>query len=240
MAIEAPPLVEVNAGDPLTSEAWNNIIAAVRTLFEAANETGTVLAVRVVDGDGNPVPHGVVTLIGKDDLTRVGLYAGADVRRYLVPGIADGAYVLSVEADGFASEKREVEIDGASREMTVEMTRTRIESGVPDLFGQNLVEATSRLKDAGFRAGIVLDAHGRELTTRDLGDSAAERYVLGQSPDAGQAHASGGAVNIAVSAVPMVEERIRVPSVVGLSLDEARRTLQDAGLVVGTVGSVSK
>ena len=239
MAIEVPPLVEVNAGDPLTSESWNLIIVALRRLFEAANETGTLLSVRVIDGDGSAVTHAVLTLVGKGGVTRVGMYAGGEVRRYVVPGISDGAWLLNVEAEGFAVEKREIEIAGSSRELDIEMTRIKLESGVPDLFGQNLVEASSRLQDAGFRPGIVLDAHGRELTKRDLIEGA-ERYVLGQSPDAGLAHERGGAVNLAVTAAPIVEERIRVPNVTGMSLDEARRTLQDAGWLVGTVDSVSK
>ena len=64
--------------------------------------------------------------------------------------------------------------------------------------------------------------------------------VLGQVPPATTAHLKGAAIELLVSAKAEVEERIKVPDVRGLTLDQAKAALAAAGLALGEVSTKTK
>jgi serine/threonine-protein kinase len=83
-------------------------------------------------------------------------------------------------------------------------------------------EATATLEDAGFGVEVVEEPHRR----REEGE------VFDQDPDANEELDTSEPVTIYVSTG---REQVTVPNVVGLSEEEARERLQQAGLKVGAV-----
>ncbi|MGQ1837113.1 Stk1 family PASTA domain-containing Ser/Thr kinase [Kocuria turfanensis] len=86
----------------------------------------------------------------------------------------------------------------------------------PDVVGMSEEDAAARLADADLAAG--------ERTA--VADDAAAGTVVGQHPEAGTDVVAGSAVDLAVSRGPRVES---APDVVGRSVEEAVRVLQEAG-----------
>ncbi|HEX6207747.1 MAG TPA: Stk1 family PASTA domain-containing Ser/Thr kinase [Actinomycetota bacterium] len=94
---------------------------------------------------------------------------------------------------------------------------------VPDVVGFNRVAAVQTLEEAGLEVEVVRRAR----------DDVPADQVFRQDPEAGTEVDEGSLVRIFVSrGTRMVE----VPSVVGLSQEEAQQAIEDAGLTLGFVG----
>ena len=94
---------------------------------------------------------------------------------------------------------------------------------VPNLTGQNTVEAVSQLKELGLQVQI----------TESSDSQAEEGKVLSQSPPAGTLVRANRAVTIVVGKPG--SGRVGVPSLVGLTRQEAEQQLRSAGLALGMV-----
>jgi beta-lactam-binding protein with PASTA domain/tRNA A-37 threonylcarbamoyl transferase component Bud32 len=90
---------------------------------------------------------------------------------------------------------------------------------VPDLEDLTQEEAEQELEDARLELGTVTEEPSEEVE---------DGRVISQSPRAGQEVARGTAVDLVISSGP---EAIVVPSVIGLSEDDAVSNLEQAGLV---------
>ncbi|GGW92678.1 Stk1 family PASTA domain-containing Ser/Thr kinase [Streptomyces chryseus] len=95
---------------------------------------------------------------------------------------------------------------------------TRIK--VPDVTGESVEDATSELEDAGFAVKV---ASARITSPHEAG------AVAKQSAAGGSELAKGDTVTLTVSKGPRM---VPVPDVVGESVDDAKRALQDAGFEV--------
>ena len=95
------------------------------------------------------------------------------------------------------------------------------EALVPNVIGKSEEEATG-----------ILDAAGYKVKVREETSTATKGEVLNQDPSAGVKLKKGETVTITVSNGKGVE-KVSVPSLLGLSADEAKAKLQDAGLKVG-------
>jgi beta-lactam-binding protein with PASTA domain len=93
---------------------------------------------------------------------------------------------------------------------------------VPNVVGMPQAEATTALEAAGLKVGKV---------TQDPAAEAEPGMVVSQNPAAEAKTNEGGAVDIVIAAVPLVE----VPDVVGLDQAAAKKALEDVGLAVGEV-----
>jgi PASTA domain/TIR domain len=93
---------------------------------------------------------------------------------------------------------------------------------VPDLSGNTLSDATAKLEALHLAVG--------QKTTRE-DSSKGPNLVLNQSPPPNTGVKSGSAVDLVLSQPAMVE----IPRLVGKSLDDARRTLADRQLQVGSI-----
>jgi len=89
--------------------------------------------------------------------------------------------------------------------------------GVPNLIGENVDIARTRITDQGFTVGSI---------TYESADDTDENIVINQSPPGGTSAAPGTAVNLVVSLGP---EAIKVPDVSGKSSDTAILELARAG-----------
>jgi beta-lactam-binding protein with PASTA domain/formylglycine-generating enzyme required for sulfatase activity len=92
---------------------------------------------------------------------------------------------------------------------------------VPRLVGMTLDAATQVLHNAGLNVGTV----GKQLVPGGTG------LVVSQTPGAGQHLPDGSAVNLTLGVAPA---GIQVPGVIGLTQDQARTALIQAGLQLGT------
>ena len=92
---------------------------------------------------------------------------------------------------------------------------------VPDVVGMQLEDAEAELEDVG------LDADAQDVPSRKP-----EGEVVRQDPEEGTEAETGDTVTLFVSAGP---RQVTVPDVVGMSLEEATETLEDARLQVGEI-----
>ena len=93
------------------------------------------------------------------------------------------------------------------------------QTSVPSLVGMTLEEATAALKEAKLKVGDV---------TEEESDEAEEGEVLQQFPAAGRELNVGSKVDLVVAA----DSGATVPSVVGMTQEEAEATLAEAGFAV--------
>jgi eukaryotic-like serine/threonine-protein kinase len=96
---------------------------------------------------------------------------------------------------------------------------------VPDVRGFTQDAATRTLRDAGFEVTPEFQVTANQA---DVGD------VIKQSPDPGTLLDTGETVTITVGKAP---KQVPVPNVVGMTEDEAKTAITDAGLKVGVVSS---
>jgi PASTA domain len=242
MAITHPPLINATPGDPITSEAWNNLIISIKTLYEKQNQSTSQLTISVTDDKDNQViKNAQITLTSEKMSPIIAGYAGADIKRYIVTDISKGNYKLVVEAENYAVETREIVIPegNESVDTRIEMTKIVQQKTMANYFGLSLVAADTAIKEAGFLLNRIIDSHGKELTQADIKDAGADIKVINQVPEAGLLHKAGGPVALLVSAKTAVEKRVTVPDLKGLSLNEARNALEDMGLVLGETNTIS-
>jgi len=92
---------------------------------------------------------------------------------------------------------------------------------IPDVTGMSEDEAKKTLEDAGLKKGKV---------SKDYSDSVAKGNVISSSPIAGASgYYKGDSVDLTISKGP---EKVTIPDVTGKGQDEAKKTLEDAGLKV--------
>lgn len=242
MALNHPPLINATPGDPITSEGWNNIIQSIKTLYETHNQTASRLNITLIDdADNNVIKNAMITIVAEKSVVLTASFAGAEIQKYLVTNIAAGNYKLFAEAVGYSKETRDLVVpeSGEPINITIEMTKTTQEKKVPNLFGLKLSAADTALKNSGFLLNRVIDSHGKDLTQEDITELGGTVKVLNQVPEAGLLHEAGGAVALLVSAKAAFEQRVKVPDLQGLSLNEARTALESVGLVLGETNTIA-
>ena len=92
---------------------------------------------------------------------------------------------------------------------------------VPDLGGETIAQATRDLQQAGLTLGTQTPQNSKDVPAD---------HIIDQTPENGTQVDKGHAVDVIVSSGV---KQVAVPTLVGLSLDEASQTLKDAGLTLG-------
>lgn len=243
--ITPPPLIDVTPGDPISSEQWNNVLQAIRNVYEALNKSFGLLSINVRNQvNGNPIPDAIVTLIPKGDATRPvrsAQFAGGTVNRYQVPQLVPGAYTIVVEASGFRPEQREITVEASgTQEVAIDLTALEVLSRMPNLFGKALNDAIDIITRSQLQAGRIIDSHGGEIAPGNIPTDKRQLIVLNQVPETGAPVAKNTPVQLHVSAKAEFAEKIRVPDLRGLTLEQAKARLEANRLVLGRTGSVSR
>ncbi|MFF3417758.1 Stk1 family PASTA domain-containing Ser/Thr kinase [Streptomyces sp. NPDC002698] len=91
---------------------------------------------------------------------------------------------------------------------------------LPDVTGSSVEDATAQLEDAGLKVKIAAERVNSEFD---------KDQVAQQTPRAGREAATGDTVTLTLSKGP---EMVEVPDVVGDSVDDATKALEDAGFQV--------
>jgi hypothetical protein len=243
--ITLPPLTDVSPGDPITSEGWNNVLDAARTIATYLNTQRGTLTIQVRNqADGNPVRNALVTVSPTGDPagrpTRTALFAAGSVGAHQVDQLLPGGYDVLVEADGFNPETRSITMPDTGEPFTVsvDMAVTQALLPAPNLFGQQVTQALANLTAQGFSVARLIDAHGNDIALGSIPDDSKTAWVLGQWPFAGALVPAATQFFLHASSKAEYLQRVSVPDIRGLSLEDARTLLEAHGLTLGTSTSV--
>ncbi len=233
MPLTRPTLVSVNPGEPLTAQAWNALVTGMIGLYDAVIALGGATLEVEVTGEGDTRPPGATVVaepLGEGRATEA-LPPFGSRGRHLLVGLTDGPWRLHVSAPGFSAAQREV-IMPQPDPVSVALERAGVV--VPDFFGQPVRGVLDRLREAGIDADVLLDTTGREVSRAALPPEYVSSPVLFQLPEAGAVVPVGsGRVRLVVASALRRDPVVTMPSLVGLSLTEAKQVLDRLGLVLG-------
>lgn len=236
--ITPPPLIDATPGDPITSENWNHVLAAIRLLVDDANLQRGALTVQV-RANGNPLRTATVTAVptgAPARPTRGAVFVGGSVQAHQLEQLLPGTYNLIVEGDGFAPQTQAVTMDADGVSVTVDVAVF----AVPNLLGRALSQALSTASAAGFIVARVIDSHGADVPPGSVPADTQSLPVLAQFPLPGTQAPKDVGLFIHVAARSEVIKKVQVPNILGLSVAQAKTTLEDAGLLLGTTKTVTK
>jgi hypothetical protein len=224
----------VNPGEPLTAQAWNQITAALAALSQYLREAETVTLAVKVEGDGaalDPATARVVAVSADgQQVVEAARPIGTRTEHHLA-GLEDGKYKLHAEAPGFEPAEKDVTVPAASAVPLKLTPRKRF----PALFGLPLRQALDALGALAVPGYRIFDTLGREVPAGNPGADLLDAPVLVQLPAAGEPVTAGAVAHLVVAAVIRVEPTVQVPSLAGLTLEEAKKALEALGLTLGKV-----
>lgn len=93
---------------------------------------------------------------------------------------------------------------------------------IPDLKGLTLSQAKERLEKLGLTLGAVENGNDPDKPSE---------IIISQSPESGSKTTKGTRVNIVIN----MKQKVTIPSVVGMTLSDAKNTLSSLKLAVGTI-----
>lgn len=159
------------------------------------------------------------TVVGLDEatartsLTTLGLVA--EVEYSNSDSVASGIVISASSTEGTQVAA------GSSIVLTVSAGVNGID--VPDVTGKSKAEAVATLQSAGFKVS-------REEAADD---EVEEGDIISQDPEGGSKAPAGTTVTITISTGPEMEGKAKVPSITGLTVEEASARLVEAGLQLG-------
>lgn len=230
-----PPLIEADPGDPITSEAWNNLVQSIKTLYDALNKPQGTLVVKLLDQKSSVAVTGaVVSLLGKGGLIRSAQFVGAKVQAYVAPGLPSGRYELVAEAEDYSPEERQVTIgeDGAVQTIELKMKLSVEEIAMPNLFGLTISEAQKALGNHSLQLGRIIDSHGMDIPPAAVPPELLGARVLNQVPEAGLPVPLKQPVQLHISARTEVKASVKVPNLSGMTYTQAKAALEAVGLTI--------
>jgi hypothetical protein len=232
MELEPFAAKPVNPGEPVTAQAWNEIVKGLANVFAFIEATaGTSLRVVIGNTDAILAETRVTAVAANGDVTDAARPVGAG-NEFTLRGLAPGAYTIRAESPGFSPAESSVTLPLAQ---PVTLSMEKAAPFMPDVFGQELLSALSALKTRSIVVSRVVDITGREVAPANPGAEFGSTIVLAQLPETGQPVPSTTAAQLVVSASLQIEATVEMPSLAGLSLAEARQVLEGLGLVLGKV-----
>ena len=231
MALIKPAITDAIPGEPITAQAWNEIVGGLDDLFDAVLAIGTGLAEVEAVEDGQPVRGAVIVAepLGEGNPVIAVPPFGSRTAHSIV-GVNPGNWRLHVSAEGYKTETREVELPLSDR-LVVEMSR--VGPAMPDVFGMGAVLAFKTLAELGIEIERMIDTIGHEISPFDIPSDQSDSPVLLQEPPPGTSMQPGDRVRIVIAGAVRRENTVTMPSLVGLEYDEVVEVLDRLGLRVG-------
>lgn len=229
---------QVNPGEPITAQAWNDIVLAIGSItgFLAAS-TGTGLRVIVGNASADPSKTRVLAIAENGSVSEGALVPpeateSAPGGIFSLKGLVPGSYTIRAEAPGFIAATETVTMP---RSEPLTLTMTSSAPFMPLVFGRKLSDALSELATANINVSRILDITGQDVAPGNPPPEHRDSPVLMQFPPRGEPVPVGGTAQLVVAAALELQASIEMPSLAGLSLPEARRVLDELGLVLGRV-----
>ena len=169
------------------------------------------------------ISRGVETKTVPDVIGKTKDQAGAAIKGAgLTLGTVTEEYSASVASGKvISSDPKAGKVIEHTEKVSIVVSKGKGPATIPDVTGMSEDEAKKTLEDAGLKKGKV---------SQDYSDSVDKGKVISSSPIAGASgYSKGDSVDLTVSKGP---EKVAVPDVTGKSEDEAKKTLEDAGLKV--------
>lgn len=237
--MELKPFIKktVKPGEPLTAQAWNDILDAVDGAYQFLK--ASLHTVRVTITNPGLDPELVRVTASRVDAAPV------EAVRPIPPGkehvlsrLEPGAWTVTAEAPGFQTATATANITDASPETSISLALQQIGAFMPDLFGATLATAKAELGKVGIPLLRLLDFNGRDLPPQGPGNDDAP--VLVQWPPASVPLPPNGGARLVIAVPVQVEPAVEVPSLAGLTQLEAQKALEAIGLALGKVSILQK
>jgi hypothetical protein len=227
-----PELAEVSPGQPVTAQGWNELVSGLSNLYDAVLEMGTGgLEVNVLD-DGTPVAgaHVVASPMGDGQpVDAIPPFPGRS--SYTLVGLSDGNWQIHVTTVGYQTQTIEVTVP---RDEPLPVNLLDAGPEMPDLFGRELRSALNVLAEAAIGIDLIFDTTGRELPRASLPPEYDSAPVLLHTPAPGDVVSAGGQARLVVASAIRKDPVVVMPSLIGLTYDEAADVLERLGLHIGT------
>ncbi|MCP4600662.1 MAG: PASTA domain-containing protein [Proteobacteria bacterium] len=226
----------VNPGDPLSAEAWNDLVDTVNGIpaaVEAAIPEEYALEV-VITNPGLDLTEVRVTAVKVDQAPVEGVQPTAEGEHHVIGGLKPGAYLVRATAPGYSTAEAPATIiagDNAPLEMALNATGVV----VPNVFGRTFAQAKSDMTAKGLSVTTLRDFTGKDYVPTNPGAAAEGQPVLVQSPAAGAIAPNGSGVNLVIAVEAVQDSIAEVPSLIGMTLSKATSELSKQGLAVGEI-----
>jgi hypothetical protein len=238
--MELKPFIKrtVRPGEPLTAQSWNDVVDAIDAAYQFLQSTMHTVRVKVTGPGLTPSQVRVVATPASG--------APVEAVRPVAPGtehvlarLEAGAWTVSAEAAGYQTATATVTIADAG-ETALELPLAPAGPFMPDLFGLTLSQAAQSLSQLGIPLLRLLDFTGRDLPPAAGPGENPEAPVLVQSPLAGIPITAGHGAGLVIALPIEVEPAVEVPSLAGLTQQEAQKALESIGLVLGKVSFLER
>jgi hypothetical protein len=230
-----PPFIKktVLAGDPVTAQAWNDIVNAISAVYNHI-EASEAASVKVqIANAGIDLSSVRVTATRDDGISTEAVRPVPPSTLHTFPGLAPGSYTIRAEAPGFTAATAAVVVASNGVLDTQNITLTKLGSFMPMTFGMTLTNALAQLATLSIAVSNVVDVTGTAVPVASPGAAYGEALVLMQFPAAGVPVSPGESAQLVISAALTAEASIEMPSLTGLTLAEASKALEALGLKVG-------
>jgi hypothetical protein len=237
--MELKPFVAklVNPGEPLTAQAWNDLVSAIDDTHKVLLATMHVVRVRITNTDLDPRSVRVTASRSDGPPVEAVQPIGTD-NHHVLTELEVGAYTIRAEAPGFTDATSTVTIgDAVDQEITMQLAKAQ--PIMPNLFGTPLAAALTQAQQAGIVVNRVLDFLGTDIPPSAPSARATESLVLVQQPSSGTPVDPSLGAQLVIALTPEIEQAVEMPSLIGLTESEARRTLEQLGLSLGRVKIVN-
>jgi hypothetical protein len=227
----------VQPGEPLTAQAWNDIVNAIDGAYQYLISTAHAIVRVTITNPGIDLAAVRVTASSS---------AGPPVEavRPIPPGtehvlswLEAGAWTITAEAPGYSPATTAVTV-AAGDDKPLQMALVKSGAFMPDLFGLTLAAAKASLAQAQIAIERLFDFNGRELVPNVTDND--DRPVLVQSPPFAAAVPAGGTARLVIGVPVQVEPAVAVPSLTSLTQQEAQKALEAVGLTLGRVSFVQR
>lgn len=230
----------VAPGEPLTAQAWNDLVDAIDQLHRFLAGSRQVVRVEITTPGLDPATVRV-TAVRADGGAIGGVPPVPPATEHVLTGLEVGTWTVVATAEGHDSASKPVEITGEEdEEIRVELALSRKGPAMPDLFGRSFEEAAAILEEAGIPVVRALDFTGQDIMPSSPDPDQAAAPVLVQWPEPGTTITSAGGARLVVAVPVEVERGVEVPSLAGLTHAEAQKALEAIGLQLGKVQVLAK
>jgi len=236
--MELRPFVRnlVRPGQPLTAQAWNDLVDGIDAVHQFLRASQHTVRVRITNTDVD-LREVRVTATRNDAPPVEAVRPLTATGEHVLSRLEAGSWTITAGAAGFRPATTPFEVTVAG-ETTLSLALERAANVMPDLFGAQLSLAMRLLTEAGIPFARLLDFGGKDYAPANPGNELLGQPVLAQSPAAGALFdtARGGLGATLVVAVPAKLEAVaEVPSLAGLTQAEVKQVLEQLGLRLGKV-----
>lgn len=222
----------VKPGEPLTAQAWNDLVNALASVYDYI-ETSQASSARVqVTNSGIDLQKVRVTATRADAPPVEAIKPIPPAVEHTLSGLISGDYTVQVSAPGFQTASVPLSVP-----RTDPLTITLVASGalMPSIFGQTLNTALGTLKGLNISVARIVDVTGRDVAPEAPSAEYTNAPVLLQLPAAGEPVPPGSSAQLVVAVALKADPSVVMPSLAGLTLAEAQKALESLGLVLGKV-----